>query len=988
MTSRRQTPPPAPSIWDDPLLQQKEPVGPLSLAQPAHSATPTSAWDDVRLQETVAAPPLPPGDHAPTILIIDDEDEFNRLLKNQLLHYYPDRAILNTLNPTTEDPVEWMKRHLAAKKPLDAVYIDYHIPQEKYGNGCNVLNLLRDVPGARYIPMVLITAYLADTDDDELLRCGAQRFMYKPGAPAAGAYFLHQAILIVEQLRDQMEDQRWIDLNTDVGTWLAEGKPVKTILEMVVIRLRDFGTSACYIREVSNDPTDDSEEPSDLTQPGTDNYLIFKGGIDFFGVGSHMHLRDAPPFMMNLLKQESPLAFRHERLTPEDAGAVNCGPGSWHSKLVNQRVVAATILFASDRLGTITLYRTQEARPFRPKDASFLIHLAQQIGAGLGMERRDRVLRRRQTALTKFAKGISQSENEQDAIDMLGSFLHKELQGDDPNAITTIRLVDPTTGELQRLFLQGLPAREMRIHLTDIDKSVCAKVVHDGQSALYGDIKKDLGDSYIFINPEVNSILSVLMTASGHPLGAANLEHITLNHYTEDDKDFAKALCRTAATFLIHLRVRVFLSKLLNWIQRVSLPDSINKSEILPGAFRLLAEFTRFSYLLFLVPSQEEDPDTPWDLQLAFDQAGDPLTDDVFDRWQAHLRQNWPQTFLKQCLDNTSSAIKQGNIPCHQSLMPVGNNPPNNKDKTICLYSTDTVDTPDDAVGFHTVSMVQLQFISPEPAGRIQGVMELLFPVKNPLNDFERKNLEAFGELIASLWRQEGQIRRLYDEVAITTQERLLQERLSSFQHKIRTRLGIVGATVDDLRDIDCPELMDGLDAISDALTSIRQDEKNLGRLIKKVEVGSFSTRQVWRNVTKDIIYPAFRCNNSLQQADDVPDVTWASDREIVEDIIFNLVQNAFEHAEGCQDLYVKFIAEETDSEHLRLSVQDNGPGVPQHLRGELFKRGFSTKPHGTGYGLEFCRRRARDLGGDLIFSSVSPHGSSFELLLPSQMQR
>jgi signal transduction histidine kinase len=68
----------------------------------------------------------------------------------------------------------------------------------------------------------------------------------------------------------------------------------------------------------------------------------------------------------------------------------------------------------------------------------------------------------------------------------------------------------------------------------------------------------------------------------------------------------------------------------------------------------------------------------------------------------------------------------------------------------------------------------------------------------------------------------------------------------------------------------------------------------------------------------------------------------------------------------------------------LRVSVQDEGEGVPEELVPvlfERFERGSAGK--GTGLGLSIAQAYARAHGGDLVYNPPSGGGARFELILP-----
>ncbi|MCU0765474.1 MAG: ATP-binding protein, partial [Burkholderiaceae bacterium] len=71
----------------------------------------------------------------------------------------------------------------------------------------------------------------------------------------------------------------------------------------------------------------------------------------------------------------------------------------------------------------------------------------------------------------------------------------------------------------------------------------------------------------------------------------------------------------------------------------------------------------------------------------------------------------------------------------------------------------------------------------------------------------------------------------------------------------------------------------------------------------------------------------------------------------------------------------------------LRISVQDNGPGVAAELRAQLFKPLATSKPHGMGLGLALSRSIAERLGGVLSFDAAAST-TTFHLELPTDEHR
>ena len=68
----------------------------------------------------------------------------------------------------------------------------------------------------------------------------------------------------------------------------------------------------------------------------------------------------------------------------------------------------------------------------------------------------------------------------------------------------------------------------------------------------------------------------------------------------------------------------------------------------------------------------------------------------------------------------------------------------------------------------------------------------------------------------------------------------------------------------------------------------------------------------------------------------------------------------------------------------LMIQIEDNGAGIPDHLKEHLFDPFVTTKPHGTGLGLALVAKIINDHGG-IIECDSEPNRTVFRVLLPMQ---
>ena len=70
------------------------------------------------------------------------------------------------------------------------------------------------------------------------------------------------------------------------------------------------------------------------------------------------------------------------------------------------------------------------------------------------------------------------------------------------------------------------------------------------------------------------------------------------------------------------------------------------------------------------------------------------------------------------------------------------------------------------------------------------------------------------------------------------------------------------------------------------------------------------------------------------------------------------------------------------DPEHFIIALSDNGPGIPNDIRKDIFIPFFTTKSNGTGIGLSLSKQIIQAHKGAIDFSS-DEDGTRFELRLP-----
>lgn len=121
--------------------------------------------------------------------------------------------------------------------------------------------------------------------------------------------------------------------------------------------------------------------------------------------------------------------------------------------------------------------------------------------------------------------------------------------------------------------------------------------------------------------------------------------------------------------------------------------------------------------------------------------------------------------------------------------------------------------------------------------------------------------------------------------------------------------------------------------------------------------------------------------------APDLPSVL--ADANQIQQVLLNIVTNAQHALEGRQAGGQIKITTEFREPNVRVTIEDNGPGIPPEVMPRLFDPFFTTKEagKGTGLGLSLCQGFIKEHGGSITPVSESGKGASFVVELPASAQ-
>ncbi|MFM7135068.1 MAG: two-component system sensor histidine kinase NtrB [Planctomycetota bacterium] len=274
-------------------------------------------------------------------------------------------------------------------------------------------------------------------------------------------------------------------------------------------------------------------------------------------------------------------------------------------------------------------------------------------------------------------------------------------------------------------------------------------------------------------------------------------------------------------------------------------------------------------------------------------------------------------------------------------------------------------------------------------------------------DEFMRTFADATARLQETHVALTGQVARLQAELA-EANERLrrsrslaaLGEMAAGIAHEIRNPLGAIALNAEILRE-DVAAQPDALAAVD----KIRRAAERLDRIVGDVLSFARDTRiHASATTAREVLELALSDCEGVLAAGGVEatiaiegECGFAGDLALLAQAVANLVRNAVEAMQGCDEKRLELGAREArvrTADGARrafvvLSVEDTGPGIPAEARERIFNPFFTTREEGTGLGLAIVHRIVDAHGGMTACVDArrargeTPRGARLELSLP-----
>lgn len=259
---------------------------------------------------------------------------------------------------------------------------------------------------------------------------------------------------------------------------------------------------------------------------------------------------------------------------------------------------------------------------------------------------------------------------------------------------------------------------------------------------------------------------------------------------------------------------------------------------------------------------------------------------------------------------------------------------------------------------------------------------------KNSRIDY--RGYDEIGQLVE-------QYNRTVDELERSTQLLLKSERESAWRtmarqvaHEINNPLTPMKLTIQQLQRVrnQAPEQFD--EYFKTTTTTLIEQIDNLSRIAGTFS--QFARLPETEMQTIDIAARLFSTVELFRANSEAVEVRYSGaregllmkgDPEQLSRVFTNLLKNALQsipsHRPGTIAIQVAVI----NHNQVEIAVSDNGSGIPEETKKNIFKPDFTTKSSGMGLGLSISRAIVENSGGTIFFDTEEDKGTTFTIRLP-----
>jgi len=241
----------------------------------------------------------------------------------------------------------------------------------------------------------------------------------------------------------------------------------------------------------------------------------------------------------------------------------------------------------------------------------------------------------------------------------------------------------------------------------------------------------------------------------------------------------------------------------------------------------------------------------------------------------------------------------------------------------------------------------------------------------------------------------EGAVVLFHDVTQLRQTEEIRRDFVANVSHELRTPLSIFRGYLETLLDDphqppgELLRILEVMERHSDRLYALVEDVLSLARLESpeaELDLSEISLAEFLQEILRDWEkrLEAKQLKSHLDVPLDLPKLE--ADESRLQEIIYNLLDNAVKYSQSAGVITLRAAVE---SDRVRISVSDEGIGIPEKDLPRIFERFYradkarSRELGGTGLGLSIVKHIAQLHGGTAEAQSEPGKGTTISVVLP-----